>query len=170
MKPSGTLILGWGNPGRLDDGLGPAFVESLEAMNLPGVEVDADYQLQIEDAAEIASYKRVVFVDADRIGAEPFWLRRLASSPSGAGTASFTTHSVSPDAILTMTRELFDAEPEGWLLGIRGYEFSEFGEGLSDRARANLREAVEFVGSALRTGRLQSVEPRADPPADSPRL
>ncbi len=170
MSPSGTLILGWGNPGRLDDGLGPAFAETLETMDLPGVEVDADYQLQIEDAAEVASFERVVFDDADRSGAEPFWLRRLDSSPNGAAIASFTTHSVSPGAILTMTRELFDAEPEAWLLGIRGYEFSEFGEGLSERAKENLRQAVEFVSSALRTGNFQSAEPTADPPADSPRL
>lgn len=170
MSASGTLILGWGNPGRLDDGLGPAFVESLEMMDLPGVEVDADYQLQIEDAAEVASFERVVFVDADRSGAEPFWLRRLESSPSGAAIASFTTHSVSPQAILTMTRELFGAEPEAWLLGIRGYEFSEFGEGLSNRARDNLRQAVAFVCSALLTGNFEGAEPPVALPADSPRL
>ena len=170
MSPARTLILGWGNPGRLDDGLGPAFVEALETMDLPGVEVDADYQLQIEDAAEVATFHRVVFVDADRSGAEPFWLRRLDSSPHGARAASFTTHSVSPNAILTMSRELFDAEPEGWLLGIRGYEFSDFGEGLSDRARRNLRQAVDFVSSALRTGNFQSAEPTVDSRADSPRL
>lgn len=170
MTPSGTLILGWGNPGRLDDGLGPAFVEILQTLDLPGVEVDSDYQLQIEDAAEVASFQRVVFVDADRGGAEPFWLRRLDASPSGARAASFTTHSVSPSAILTMSRELFNAEPEGWLLGIRGYEFSDFGEGLSDRARINLRQAVEFVSSALRTGNFQSAEPTAASRADSPRL
>lgn len=170
MSHSETLILGWGNPGRLDDGLGPAFVEALAEMDLPGVEVDSDYQLQIEDAAEVSRFDRVLFVDADRSGAAPFWLRRLDPSPSGAAAASFTTHSVSPSAILTMTRDLFEAEPEGWLLGIRGYEFSEFGEGLSRRASANLRQAVAFVCSALLTGDFERTGPPVATPADSPRM
>ena len=51
-----TLVLGFGNPGRLDDGLGPAVVEALRAYELPGVTMDADYQLRVEDAAEIAGY------------------------------------------------------------------------------------------------------------------
>ena len=29
---SGTLILGWGNPGRLDDGLGPALVAEIQVL------------------------------------------------------------------------------------------------------------------------------------------
>jgi len=171
MSASGTLILGWGNPGRLDDGLGPAFAEALEKTDLPGVTVDADYQLQMEDAAEVARFERVVFVDADRGGSEPFWLRRLYPSPSGAACcSSFTTHSVSPNAILTMTRDLFDAEPEAWLLGIRGYEFGEFGEGLSNQATANLAEAVEFISSALSAGSLLEAEPAVNLSADSLRL
>ena len=83
MTPSGTLILGWGNPGRLDDGLGPAFVEILQTLDLPGVEVDSDYQLQIEDAAEVASFQRVVFVDADRTGAEPTYMTQPGPQTDG---------------------------------------------------------------------------------------
>lgn len=170
MTAAGTLVLGWGNPGRLDDGIGPAFAASLKTMHLPGVEIDSDYQLQIEDASEIAAFERVVFVDADRGGAEPFWLRRIYPSPKAASGSSFTTHSVSPGAVLTMTRELFHAEPEAWLLGIRGYEFSDFGEELSERARENLHRALEYVSAALLDGSLHEVEPPVDPPADSPGL
>jgi hydrogenase maturation protease len=170
MSSAGTLILGWGNPGRLDDGLGPAFAEALETMHLPGVTVDSDYQLQIEDASEVASFERVVFVDADRTGAEPFWMQRIYPSPRDGGWTSFSTHSVTPGAVLTMARELFDAEPEAWLLGIRGYEFSDFGEQLSDRAGRNLDQALEFVSSALREGEIRTSDPVEKPPADPPRL
>ena len=51
--------------------------------------------------------------------------------------------------MLALSRDLFHAEPEAWLLGIRGYEFDEFGERLSGRARANLAQAVTFVRSAI---------------------
>ena len=123
MNPSkDLLILGWGNPGRGDDGLGPAFVEAIEELDLPGVDSDSDYQLQVENAATIAEYRRVLFVDADRTCAEPFWMGRLEPQASGL---SFSTHSVAPAAILALVRDLFQAEPEAWILGIRGYDFDE---------------------------------------------
>ena len=151
-----TLVLGWGNPGRGDDGLGPEFVNQIECLNLPGVVTDSDYQLQVEDAAEVARYRRVLFVDADRRGAAPFWLERLQPREGGL---SFSTHSVSPGALLAMVRDLFQARPEAWILGIRGYKFDAFDENLSARARANLDEAVEYLKAAVQRGGLQESRP-----------
>ena len=157
-----TLVLGWGNPGRGDDGLGPALAELL-GERAPGVEVDSDYQLQVEDAAECAASRRVIFVDADRSGPEPFSCRRLTAATSGL---SFTSHSVSPAGLLALTRELFGREPEAWVVGVRGYEFDSFHEGLSRRARANLDAAADYLSSALRAGRLEEVPPATAPPND----
>lgn len=137
-----TLILGWGNPGRVDDGLGPAFIEAVSRIAPSSVVLDSDYQLTMEDAAEVAHYDRVVFVDADRSGPAPFSMRPLEPSTDGG---SFSTHSVAPGAVLSLCRDLFHATPEAWILGIRGYEFDRFGEGLSEGARANLDQAVEFI-------------------------
>jgi len=152
-----TLVLGWGNPGRRDDGLGPALIAAVEALGPPGARFDSDYQLQIENAAEVARYPRVVFVDADRGGHEPFSMRRLLPA---AGSMSFSTHSVRPEAILALARDLFQAEPEAWLLGIHGYDFDDFGEGLSAGARANLAAATEFVERALTTNDLHEFGPQ----------
>ena len=149
-----TLILGWGNPGRGDDGLGPAFVQAMSEAGLAGVVTDSDYQLQVEDAAEIARFDRVLFVDADRTGAEPFWLGRL--QPESASLA-FSTHSVSPEAVLALARDLFQAEPEAWILGIRGYEFDEFEERLSNGAQRNLDAAVSAVEVAMQSDELRAV-------------
>ena len=137
-----TLILGWGNPGRVDDGLGPAFIEAVSKIAPSSVVLDSDYQLTMEDAARVAHYDRVVFVDADRSGPAPFSMRPLEPSTDGG---SFSTHSVAPGAVLSLCRDLFHATPEAWILGIRGYEFDRFGEGLSEGARANLDQAVEFI-------------------------
>lgn len=141
-----TLILGWGNPGRVDDGLGPAFIEAISKLAPSNVVLDSDYQLTMEDAARVANYDRVVFVDADRNGPAPFSMRPLEPSTDGG---SFSTHSVAPGAVLSLCRDLFHATPEAWLLGIRGYEFDRFGEGLSEGARANLDQAVEFIRKSL---------------------
>jgi hydrogenase maturation protease len=105
-------------------------------------DVEVDYQLQVEHADDVARYRRVVFVDAARSGAEPFSLRRLSASRERPG---FSTHSVSPESILSVSRDVFAAEPEAWLLGVRGYEFGDFGEGLSAGASRNLNAAVGFL-------------------------
>jgi DNA-binding response OmpR family regulator len=52
-----VLVIGYGNPGRLDDGLGPALAETLQRLDLPGVTVDADYQLTAEDG--LRKYKDI---------------------------------------------------------------------------------------------------------------
>lgn len=153
-----TLILGWGNPGRGDDGLGPELVGRLTELDLPGIETDAGYQLQVEEAAQICRYRRVVFVDADRAGPEPFRIDRL--QPGGRGW-TFSTHSISPEAVLTLARDLYQAEPEAWLLGIRGYEFDEFREGLSRPARKNMEEALEYLQTAVTGEGLNPVRPQA---------
>ena len=156
MTPRRTLILGWGNPGRRDDGLGPALAEALAGAEGPALTVDSGYQLQVEDAADLARHERVLFVDADRAGGEPFSLRRLEPAPM---PASFSSHSVSPGQLLALAHGLYGAAPEAWLMGIRGYEFDEFGEGLSARARANLAAAVGCVRAVLCSGAFQEFPP-----------
>jgi hydrogenase maturation protease len=157
---AGVLVIGYGNPGRRDDGLGPAFADALARLDLPGVRVEADYQLGVEDAADAAASKQVLFVDADTRGPAPFWVKRL--SPAGADLG-FSTHSVSPEAVLALAKDLFGAEPETWLMGIRGYLFNEFGEGLSDRAAANLAAALDWAKDALTQRALAAVRDPASP-------
>ena len=144
-----VLVLGYGNPGRLDDGLGPAFVEALEAMSLPGVTVDANYQLNVEDAVELPKHDVVVFVDADASGAEPFYIRPV--EPEGA-EMSFSTHHVSPEAVVALGRDMFHASPAAYVIGIRGYEFNEFGQRLSAKAQANLTAALTFFQETVNQG------------------
>lgn len=145
------LVYGYGNPGRRDDGLGPAFVRELEARGLDaGVSIESAYQPQVEDAALAAGTDSVVFVDATAIGPEPFFLRPLAPQ----GGVEFSTHSVAPEAVLALARDHFHGRAAGWLLGIRGYEFDDFGEGLSPGAQLNLLAAADFLQQALRDGRL----------------
>jgi hydrogenase maturation protease len=151
-----TLVIGYGNPGRQDDGLGPALADALEGRAPARVDVDSDYQLNVEYAAQVARYRTVLFADADRSGPAPFWVRRIHAESAAPG---FSTHSVRPGTVLALARELFHAEPEAWLLGIRGYEFDEFGEGLSEKAASNLAAAIEYLEAAIREDRFREVRP-----------
>jgi len=141
-----VLLLGYGNPGRRDDGLGPALAARLEARGIAGLTVDSDYQLTVEDAEAVTRHEAVIFADAAAEGEEPFFWRRIAPG----GPPGFSTHSVEPEEVLSLAKTLFASEPVAYVLGIRGYEFDEFGEGLSARAEANLAAAEEFVVEEVR--------------------
>lgn len=144
------LVYGYGNPGRLDDGLGPALVAALERRGLERVTTDSDYQLTVEDAAEVAEHDVTIFVDADVDGPEPFWFDEIEPD----GSLGFSSHSVSPQKLLDMSRGLLGKAAKGYILGIRGYEFNEFGERLSEGARRNLGAALDFIEEAVRDGHL----------------
>ena len=147
------LVLAYGNPGRLDDGLGPALAHRLDALDLPQVRVESDLQLQLEDATAIAEHDVVIFADATVSGPAPFSFRPVEPG----GTLSFTTHSISPEALLALAREHFQAEPAGWVLAVRGYSFDDFGDGLTEEAAANLDDAVRFLVDSLRDRRFEEV-------------
>jgi hydrogenase maturation protease len=136
-----TLVIGYGNPGRLDDGLGPAFAERIKSLDLPGVTVESNYQLNIEDAELISSYDVVVFADASLNCTAPYDFQSLEQKAPMIG---FSSHSISASSLLGLANELFGASPRAWSMAIRGYDFNEFGEYLSPRAQDNLESAVRF--------------------------
>jgi len=135
------LVFGWGNPSRGDDALGPLFVERIEAGKLPGVECLTDFQLQVEHALDLHGRQRVLFVDASLEAAAPFVAARIAP----AKDASFTTHAMTPQAVLQVYRDLEDEDPPPcWLLAIRGERF-ELGEAPGAEARQNLEAALAWA-------------------------
>jgi len=135
-----VLVIGYGNPGRQDDGLGPAAAFAIDKLGWPNVSTLDNYQLAIEDAVEIAAHDVVWFVDASREGDAPCAVRRL----SRAFDFTFTSHLVKPETLLAITDHEFGKCPEAHLISIRGYEF-DFVEGLSDRACDNLTLAVALL-------------------------
>lgn len=139
-----TLILGYGNPGRQDDGLGPAAAAAIERMGLPNVRIQSNYLLAIEDAADAADADLVIFIDGAESGPEPFEVRELNASDEIA----FTSHIVKPEVILGICRKCYGCSPRALLIAIRGYEF-ELEEALTNRARQNLNEALGYLGTIL---------------------
>ncbi len=140
-----VLFVGFGNPGRCDDGLGPALAQTVEELAIPGVKVESSYQLSVEDAADAAEAQVVVFADASYDAPEPFSFTEIESRVD----SSFTTHHVSPASIIGLAETLFQKSPKGYMLSIRGYDFDEFGEYLSEGAQRNLQAAAAFVERIL---------------------
>lgn len=135
------LVIGYGNPGRLDDGLGPAFAEKIQALDLPDLTVESNYQLNIEDAELISKYDLVVFADASVDATEPFEFKPMTAKDPVVG---FSSHSITAESLLGLAEQLFNSKPKAYAMAIRGYDFNEFGERLSEGAIENLNATVAF--------------------------
>lgn len=170
MSPArpNVLLIGYGNPSRGDDGLGPAFVEAVDKMALPDVTVESDYQLTLETAHTVSEHDVVIFVDADAsAGSRAFSFRRLGPGPS----SGLGSHGVEPQEVMELAQVLFKARVEAYVLGIRGYVFTPFLEGLSPQASKNLSEALVFIENVVGSGDFQkSAEPEnsVDPSPSEP--
>jgi hydrogenase maturation protease len=137
------LVLGWGNRSRGDDALGPLCVERLQALSADDTTVEYldDYQLMIEHALDLAGRSRVLLVDASRSAVAPFETTAIHAGRD----ASLGSHAMSPQALLHVYRELYDAAPPPCtLLAVRGEQFA-LGTPPSLAALAHLDAAVHWA-------------------------
>jgi hydrogenase maturation protease len=139
--PPRILVIGFGNPGRRDDGLGPTLAARLAARELPGVTIESDYQLCLEHAELVARHESVLFVDAaiEVPGNAPFHLGPLQPLDQ----VSCFSHQLSPHAVLHVAAQCFGARPSAWLLGVRAADVGSFAEGLTPAAERNLTAALD---------------------------
>ena len=133
-------LIGYGNPGRGDDGLGPALADRMA--DVAGLAVTTEYQLTVDHALLISDAEMVIFADALLHADVPFTFTQATPSTSH----DVTSHSLSPQAVLALCNTLYGHAPEAYVLGIAGHEFGEVKEGLSPQAQSNL----SFAESLLR--------------------
>jgi hydrogenase maturation protease len=115
------MVLGYGNPGWQDDGAGVWVAEELEKEPRKYVDYDADFQLYLEHAADLARHEKVIFIDASLIDPEPFSIKKLTAAPHLPSALTYTSHYLSPEALLAICREHFSCTPAAWLVGVRIY-------------------------------------------------
>ncbi|ATX79009.1 hydrogenase maturation protease [Mariprofundus aestuarium] len=141
------LILGYGNPGRGDDALGPELVESVQKDGFSDIECQHDMQLQVEYVTDLVNRELILFIDADASCDPPFHFSRISAEKDD----SYTSHAMTPHAVLHAYKQVFGVDaPPAFLLRIRGYQF-ELGESLSEAASANLNAATLFTRKLLKT-------------------
>ncbi|WP_411725895.1 hydrogenase maturation protease [Methyloglobulus sp.] len=144
VKP--VLLFGYGNISRGDDALGPLLLEYVEnTVNLDTIEILTDFQLQIEHALDLENRELVLFVDASVACVNTFDFAVL----DPARDKSYTTHAMSPAAVLEVYQSIKkQMPPPCFLLSIKGEKF-ELGEGLSANAEQHLAQACQFAGQLL---------------------
>ncbi len=133
------LIVGIGNNGRQDDGLGWLFLDFLKEQET-SIDLEYKYQLQIEDAELISNYDKVIFVDATKEKTENgYYLKPCIPSEK----YGFSSHALEPETILYLCNTLYKNQPEASILGIEGYEW-ELKMGLSKKGIVNFNKAKKY--------------------------
>jgi hydrogenase maturation protease len=140
-----TLLIGIGNNGRADDGLGWAFLDRVQQeMGFPG-RLEYRYQLQVEDAELISRAERAIFIDSFK-GELSGGFQWKPCEPSAE--AEFTSHVLPPGAILYLCHDLYGKSPVADLLLIEGQSWN-LQIGLSPVGELNLDKALRFFRAKL---------------------
>ena len=139
------LLIGYGNPLRGDDGVGPRIVCRFARRHRGVVRACVVPQLVPELCALLAKHDAVIFVDASAAGDGGCRLLPLEC----AAATNWGTHLCSPAALVALTAELYGAKPRAWCLAVAGRDF-RLGAGLSATARASCREALTILEAFMR--------------------
>ena len=143
-----TLIIGYGNQSRRDDGVGWFVLEQLAALNLPGVELETSQQLEIETSETISRFDAVIFVDA-AIPEAPEAIQRSVVTPNFQSHA--VAHYLTPADVLSLSKTLYGREPKAVLFSIRGRDFN-FGTTLTPEVEQAACDVVKQIAELVRSG------------------
>jgi hydrogenase maturation protease len=155
-----TLLIGYGNVLRGDDGAGPALIELLEKL-LPEriaetVQLTACTQLTPELAVDIARVRRVLFIDASSM-LKPGRITIQRVNP--ALTPALMGHHFTPETVMAMAQHAFGACSSAWMIAI-GAETMELHGQLTTRVAQSVRRLARHLSHHLSR--------RIEPPAREP--
>jgi hydrogenase maturation protease len=136
-----TIVIGYGNELRGDDGIGPFLAAAVAERAWPSVLALAVHQLTPELAEALAGARLAIFIDACAAPeGEPVEVLAIApGSPSGA-----PSHAGDPHVLLGLARHLYGTAPAAWWVMVAGHRFG-LGQELSPQAQANCRQALEQI-------------------------
>jgi hydrogenase maturation protease len=151
-----TLIIGYGNPDRQDDGVawhilarlasrfGQPAPNNIEEDFAPsGLNPELLFALQLtpEMAETIASFERVCFIDA-HTGNVPGEIHVETVQPEFQ-TSPFTHH-LTATSCMYMVKTLYGQDPQSLIVSVRGYKFG-FEHALSPETAAFALEATQKI-------------------------
>ncbi len=158
-----TLLIGYGNPDRQDDGVAwhvmcsvaqalgfsaPSGPDEPFEINNDQIEFILSLQLVPEYGEKISNFKRVCFIDA-HTGAIPEEIRGITIDAQYQHTPF--THHMTPQTCLEIAKTVYHATPKAFLVSVRGYEFG-FSNSLSKKTANLVPLAVEKILSWYQKG------------------
>jgi hydrogenase maturation protease len=147
-----TLILGYGNTLRKDDGLGVYAALALSSLTQSGdVEICTYQQLSPELSPVLARADHAIFIDAASIstGEKPGTINMRSLKPR-TSQPSGITHHFDPETLMAMAEALYNHAPQAILFSVTAADF-DLGEGLSPEVTAALPILVDRIKKYLLT-------------------
>lgn len=151
-----TLIIGYGNIDRQDDGVAwhvllqvmqnfGIYTSGLGEEDLPVVFGDLEFQFHLqlmpEMADDLGQYERVVFIDA-HTGNVPDVIHK--ETVSSEYQSSPFTHHLTSSTLLSLCDVIHKKHPDAMLVSVRGYEF-QFTRDLSEHTRELVPQAAQNI-------------------------
>lgn len=140
-----ALIIGWGNSLRGDDGIGLKVADLLECRKVPA-DFRRSLQLLPEMCEEISRASQVIFIDAS-LTAAPGEITVEELQARKTDLSDFSTHSLTPQALLDGALMLYGRAPKALVCGIGANYFE--GTGLSNHLLAVADEAAALIANLL---------------------
>ncbi len=141
------LLIGYGNPTRMDDGVGWYIADKIKENFSNLVDVIKAHQLTVEMVDDIKDRDFVIFVDA-HISNENDWVRSEEIKPDSS--LGMITHVIKPSNLLAFCKNLYHRHPKAYLYSVKGVEF-DFGEELSEQTRKLADEAIQKIVNVIRS-------------------
>lgn len=135
------LLIGYGNPTRMDDGVGWYIADRIKEKLNDLVEVMKADQLAVEMVDDIKDRDLVIFVDA-HISDEDDWIRSEEVNPDPR--PGLITHIIKPSNLLAFCESIYHKHPKAYLYSVKGVDF-DFGEELSEQPQKSADEAIQKI-------------------------
>ncbi len=143
--PKRTVIIGYGNPVRQDDGVGWRAAELLElALPAGSAEIVQCHQLTPELAANLEDASLVIFLDA-ACDQEP---GAISSQPVHAEGAVVWSHYLTPGQLLSFCEQLGGKAPPAFLIR-GGIKYMDLSEGLTELGKQTASQMADLAHACV---------------------
>ena len=143
VKP--ILLIGYGNPTRMDDGVGWYIADKIQERFGDEIEVFQADQLSVEMIEDIRDRELLILVDA-HISNEDDWIRSGEVEPDSS--PGMISHIIKPSNLLAFCESIYHKHPKTYLYSVKGFVF-DFGEELSEQTQKSADEVVEQIGDLI---------------------
>lgn len=140
-----TLVIGYGNALRSDDGVGVFLASRLAEERLPEVEVRTFHQLPLEIADELADFRRIILVDCSSAG-PAVQIKKVVPAAGGAAPGS---HHLGPETLAALAEKIYRTSPDIYLCTVRGENF-DFGDRMTEGTLRRAQRAADRIRSILK--------------------
>ena len=143
-----TWIIGYGNPQRRDDGIGPYVANQLNTFlkHKKGVRILTLNQLEPDLVNKLRHAGIIIFVDATMDEVEGGWT--WAKIEPELEILPHLTYYFKPSFFLGLLQSIYHICPPTWLVSVQGDDF-EFGEELTREAEKRAQRVVSEINEFI---------------------